>query len=85
MLVLVLALLALALRLLLTLLAWRCCCCCSFADSCCFYFFCSLCGRWLVFSGRIDAARKSLQFVTPGISELAVAEIQVCTSKVMIA
>lgn len=33
--------------------------------------------RWLVFSGQIDAARKSLQFVTPGISELAVAEIQV--------
>lgn len=34
--------------------------------------------RWLVFSGKIDAARKSLQFVTPGISELAIAEIQVC-------
>lgn len=33
--------------------------------------------RWLVFSGQIEEARKSLQFVTPGISELAVAEIQV--------
>ncbi|CAN0123147.1 unnamed protein product [Ectocarpus fasciculatus] len=33
--------------------------------------------RWLVFSGKMDEARKSLQFVTPGISELAVAEIQV--------
>eukprot|EP00903_Cladosiphon_okamuranus_P012452 g11662.t1 len=32
--------------------------------------------RWLVFSGQIESARKSLQFVTPGISELAVAEIQ---------
>eukprot|EP00904_Undaria_pinnatifida_P002460 jgi/Undpi1/12214/HiC_scaffold_5.g01890.m1 len=37
--------------------------------------------RWLVFSGRIDAARKSLQFVTPGISELAVAEIQASAEK----
>lgn len=37
--------------------------------------------RWLVFSGKIDAARKSLQFVTPGISELAIAEIQASAEK----
>lgn len=34
-----------------------------------------------MFSGKIDAARRSLQFVTPGISELAVAEIQVRRTK----
>lgn len=34
-------------------------------------------GRWLVFSGKIEEARKSLQFVTPDMSELAIAEIQV--------
>lgn len=34
-----------------------------------------------MFSGKIDQARKSLQFVTPGISELAIAEIQVTRRK----
>ncbi|CAB1096996.1 unnamed protein product [Ectocarpus sp. CCAP 1310/34] len=37
--------------------------------------------RWLVFSGKMDEARESLQFVTPGISELAVAEIQASAEK----
>ncbi|CAN0474198.1 unnamed protein product, partial [Discosporangium mesarthrocarpum] len=33
--------------------------------------------RWLVLQGRVDEGRAALRFVSPSITELAIAEIQV--------